>query len=564
MEKGTAIKKVNWNTIRWIHRQTSCARGSLITLFIVKVLQGVEGVVFAFLLRDIIDSAIAKDMHALFTDAVLISLVVAFAIFLYWGAIYFADRAKIKLAKAYRLKAFNEILTRSYAEIRKVHSGDWMTRINSDSMIIATGVITIVPSTAGMIAQFSCAVISLFLLMPKVIWFLIPLGIGMLLLSLFLDKRLKRYHKEIQNYDGVATGFFQEALSSFPVIHTFNKEEHMTAAAGGKLDDIAAAKMRRNRFVALCSAIIYALIRIGYLIVAIICCNQLYGGMLGYGTMMAILRLVSQIDHPMAEVSHAVPQFFSMVASAERMIEIENAEPDYEGRLRSVSETREFYLKDFASIELNDISFGYDQDERDLVLKDFNLRIDKGDYVAFIGESGCGKSTTMNILMGLYRITSGKGEVVDTANNRLELTPEWRNLFAYVPQENLLMSGTIREAVSFADPEGINDDGRLWRALEAACADSFVRELPQGLNTPLGEKGAGLSEGQMQRIAIARALFSERPILMLDESTSALDEETEKNLLEQLRKLTDRTVVIITHRPAALQICNKTINFSKA
>ena len=557
-------KKVDWNTLKWIHRQTAGTRVSLTVLFIVKVLQGVEGIIFAFLLRDIIDNAVAKNWDEMKLSTIFISIVVAAAILLYWASFYFADRCKIKLGKAFRLKGFSELMTRSYADIRKVHSGHWLTRINSDSNVIASAVTTIIPSTAGLIAQFVAAVISLYILLPKTIWFLIPLGIGMIILSLFLRTKLKNYHKTVQMREGVVVGFLQETLNSFSVIRSFTKEKDMVELGGGKMEDIVDAKMKRNRFVAACAASIYALIRIGYVIVAVICSIQLYGDMLSYGTLMAILRLVSQIDGPMSEISHAIPQFFNMLASAERMMEIESLEPDYTGSIRSVSEAREFYTHNFARIELKNAGFAYDKDDRDMVLKDFNLRIEKGDYIAFTGESGCGKSTTMNILMGLYRLSSGEALLFDDSDNKIELTSEWRSLFAYVPQENLLMSGTIREAISFADPSGIKDDGRLWRSLEAACADAFVRELPQGLDTPLGEKGAGLSEGQMQRIAVARALFSERPILMLDESTSALDEETEKELLAQLKKLTDRTVVIITHRPAALNICNKTVNFSKA
>ena len=558
-------KKIDWNTLKWIHRQTAGTRVSLVILFIVKVLQGVEGIVFAFLLRDIIDSAVDKKMDSLKISILLISLVVIFAIVLYWASFYFADRCRSKLEKTYRLKAYRELLVRSYSDIRKVHTGHWMTRINSDSGVIAGSVTAIIPSTAGFIAQFIAALISLYMLLPKTIWFLIPLGIGMMVLSLFLREKLKGFHKEVQKREGTVVGFLQESLSSFSVIRTFSKESDMQKLGEEKMEAIVDAKMRRNRFVALCAASIYALIRIGYVIVAAICSYQLYGDILSYGTMMAILRMVSQIDEPMSEVAHAIPQFFSMLASAERMMEIERLEPDYNGPVRSASETRDFYQKSFSRIEMKDAEFSYDQDDRqEAVLKDFDLCIDKGDYIAFTGESGCGKSTTMNILMGLYRLSSGEAYVIDKENNRSDLTPEWRSLFAYVPQENLLMSGSIREVIAFADPDGVNDDDRLWKALEAACAYAFVKELPQGLDTPLGEKGAGLSEGQMQRIAIARALFSERPILMLDESTSALDEETEKNLLEQLKKLTDRTVVIITHRPAALEICNKRIDFSKA
>ena len=153
--------------------------------------------------------------------------------------------------------------------------------------------------------------------------------------------------------------------------------------------------------------------------------------------------------------------------------------------------------------------------------------------------------------------------MTDTENTEIPLTPEWHRLFAYVPQGNQLMSGTIREIVTFADKFSLHDNERIGKALKIACAEKFVNELENGMDTLLGERGTGLSEGQMQRIAVARAVFSGSPVLILDEATSSLDEQTETELLENLKNMTDKTVLIITHRPAALKICDRILNFSE-
>ena len=194
-----------------------------------------------------------------------------------------------------------------------------------------------------------------------------------------------------------------------------------------------------------------------------------------------------------------------------------------------------------------------------IVLQNINLRIVKGEYVAFTGQSGCGKSTLLKLLLCLYPLDAGSQYLEKIDGSRLPLTSAYRSLFAYVPQGNQLMSGTIREIVAFHDVRKMQNEEFLWKSLSIACAEEFVRELPEGLNTRLGERGVGLSEGQMQRIAIARAVCSGNPILMLDESTSALDEATERQLLQNLRSMTDKTVLIVTHRPAVLAICDRQV-----
>ena len=194
------------------------------------------------------------------------------------------------------------------------------------------------------------------------------------------------------------------------------------------------------------------------------------------------------------------------------------------------------------------------------VLQEVSLSIQKGDYVAVTGNSGCGKSTLLKLLMGIYEPKSGKIEVLSETSKRIPITV-LKRLFAYVPQGNFLMGGTIKEVITFGR-EKTESVMTVEKALELACGE-FVRELPEGLDTVLGEKGTGLSEGQMQRIAIARALYTDAPVLLLDEATSALDSESESKLLNNIKQLTDKTVLIVTHRPEALKICNRRVEFTK-
>lgn len=327
-----------------------------------------------------------------------------------------------------------------------------------------------------------------------------------------------------------------------------------------------AARMKKNNITNLFHSGFGFMINCVYVAGAIFCGYGILRGSMTYGSFTAILQLVAKVQGPIGNISGYFPQYSAMLASAERLMEAEAHEQ--EEKQAVVEDMEEFYHNSFKAIGLRDAGFTYlavgdpesGKENRPTVLKGLDMEIAKGEYVAFCGPSGCGKSTVLKLLMSMYSLDEGSRYLIDREGER-DLDAGWRGLFAYVPQGNQLMSGTIRDVVTFADEEKRLQDEKIHRALEIACADQFISELPEGLDTLLGERGAGLSEGQMQRIAIARAIFSQRPILLLDEATSALDEATEARVLDNLRSMTDKTVIIVTHRPKALEITDKIITF---
>lgn len=567
--KSTA--KINRNTLKWLWHVTGNYKGGVAALFAVQVTFGLCGVASAMLFRALIDCAVGGQQTGFFLMALLLAglflgedLLGVFNRFLYeWTRASLENRLKGRL--------FSCLLHKDYAAVTAVHSGEWVSRLTSDTVVVAGGIMDILPSLGGMLARLIGALAALFILEPAFFYILIPAGLLMILVTASLRKILKRLHKQIQEANGEVLSFLQERLGSLMIVRVFSMEKQTIRDAIQRMNKHKAARIKRNHFSNLCNFGFNFIVDCGYLLGAVYCGYGILQGTISYGTFTAILQLIGQVQSPFASITGVIPQYFAMTASAERLIEAEIYPDDGNEKMVSEQKIHQFYQEEFKGIGVRDASFSYrtnEQQENDrlTVLENVNLEIQKGEYVAFTGHSGCGKSTLLKLLMSLYPLDSGERYIrAAKAGLAVEypLTAAWRGLFAYVPQGNQLMSGTIREVVAFGDPDAMQQEGRLAQALKIACADEFVMTLEHGVDTRLGERGAGLSEGQMQRISIARAIFSDRPILILDEATSSLDEATEQQLLTNLRQMTDKTVLIITHRPAALKICDRNIDMTE-
>lgn len=385
----------------------------------------------------------------------------------------------------------------------------------------------------------------------------------MIILTYAFRKVLKKLHKSIQAKDGKLRVFLQERLSSLVIVRTFLAEQQTNVEAQQKMSEHKEARMKRNHFSNICNMGFSAAMNGMYLLGFGYCGMGIIGGTVSYGTLTAVLQLISQIQSPFANITGYLPKFYAMTASEERLREAENFADDCKEKAIEKSEIQNFYENDFSAIKLRNVNFTYKTSDKESVLKNISFDIKKGENIAFTGHSGCGKSTVLKLLMCLYHCDKGEIFLRRSDDTEIPISSEWHRLFAYVPQGNQLMSGTIREIVAFADKSEIHNEEKLKQALKISCADEFIRELENGMDTILGERGLGLSEGQMQRIAVARAIFADSPILLLDEATSALDEQTEKKLLENLRSMTDKTVIIVTHRPKALEMCDKIIKMTE-
>ena len=554
-EEGPRMKN---KTITWLWHVAGNNKAYILALTLIQAIQGGIGVLYALLLRAIVDSAVEKDSAAFRHNVILIISLVLAQLGISAVIRWLHELAKSDIENTFKQRLVDKILRKDYASVSATHTAEWLNRLTNDTAVVSTGAVEILPGLVGTIVRLISALIMIIALDRWFACILIPGGIVLILLTYSFRSVLKRLHKGIQESDGRLRIYLQERISNLMVIKAFTAEQQTSDGAINAMTDHKAARLRRNRFSNVANVGFGAAMQGMYLIGIIYCAHGIMTGRVTYGTLTAIMQLIGQVQGPFANISGYLPRFYAMTASAERLMEIEAFADD--GKVADAEMMRRFYKEQFHALGLRQASFTYrpqGEEEMPIVLDGLDLEIRKGETVAFTGHSGCGKSTVLKLLMCMYPLDMGERYISSSIGDQ-PLTAHHRRLFAYVPQGNALMNGSIRDVVSFAEPESSTDDERLKRALTIACADEFVDDV----DAELGERGSGLSEGQMQRIAIARAIFTDSPILLLDEATSALDEGTEKRLLENLRSLTDKTIVIVTHRKAAMSICDSVINFT--
>jgi len=562
-------------TTKWLFSVPGRNNLSVILLTILQALNGASGVLYALFLRGIVDAAQNKDPEGFQLGVIELIALVLFQQILHAFIRHLREQICSTVENAFKARLFHVLMHKDYLHVSAIHSGEWLTRLTNDCSVVANGYVDVIPGFVEMIVKLISAVIMILILEYRFIFILIPIGLLLLLFTTLFRAKMKKLHKDVQTADGELRIQLQERLSSLLMVRSYAAEDKVETEAREKMALHKTARMKRVNFSNFCN-FGFGLCMSGIYLLGIAWCG--YGilkGQITFGTLTAITQLITQLQSPLANVTAYLPRYYTMLASAERLMEAENLEDDVTAEPMSTSEVRSFYRDQLEAICLNGVTFKYFPAAKSLdelskegltpSVTDLTLEIHKGEYVAFTGSSGCGKSTALKLLTCVYSPDEGERWLLEKNGTKKELTPSWRRLFAYVPQGNHLMSGSIRDVISFADSDqkAPVSDEQIWSALEVACAKEFVSELSDGLDTLLGERGTGLSEGQMQRLAIARALYSESPILLLDESTSALDAETEKNLLTNLRNMTDRTVIIVTHRPAALEICDRVIPFSE-
>ena len=532
-----------------------------IVIFLNTVLQAIPsalGIYRAWVNKELINSAVNHEQSLFYK---YITIIVALSLFdIVYGALYgmFIVNKRSGMNNLYKKIFYKTMLQKEYSSLEKYHKADLQSRLNNDIGRICNEMFNLPSSIINMLIQIFGTLGLLYTTSPKVS--IAAIGVGLLIsfVNIFFSKKKQGMYQE-QYEKGVRYNtILLDHLSNLMVFRSFNKEDSSYQIISDSIEDMRESEIRINKHSTYISNVNTLIVEGVSMISTVYFLAQVLNEKINVGTYSMILGLFNRLRGQIGSIFGILPTIYGLLMSSDRLYEIEQLPNDLDKEAVSEKDALEFYNTELKAIQMKNITFAYPGAEKKKVLKKFNLTINKGEYLAITGLSGCGKSTTQKLLLSLYKPKTGQQYLIKE-KGKIKLDSSWRSLFSYVPQRNLLFYGTIKEILSFGIVD--KDDDKYWEALRIACAEDFVRELPDQLESQLGENGQGLSEGQVQRLAIARAIYSQRPILLLDECTSSLDGKTEQQLLRNLRSMTNKTVIIVTHRLAALKYCDSEFKF---
>lgn len=427
------------------------------------------------------------------------------------------------------------------------HSGDVINRLESDVSNVVTFITETLPNTLSVVLLFFGAFAYLFTLdrlLAVITVALLPLFV---VLSKVYVRRMRHLTRQVRNSDSQVQSVLQETIQHRVLIKTLESDDAMVGKLESTQSQLRRNVIQRTRFSLLSNFILNFGFSLTYLIAFLWAAVRMSMHTLSFGGMTAYLQLVNRIQSPARNLSRIVPAFVSVFTAAERLMELEEPPLEEQGDPIVVEAP--------CGVKLDDVSYGYN-DGDGCVIDHLSFDFRPGICTAILGETGAGKTTLIRLILALLRPQEGEISLYHADGDGQQLSPRMRCNFVYVPQGNTLMSGTIRDNLLMGSPTATDDE--MYDALHQACAD-FVSQLPDGLDTHCSESGAGLSEGQAQRIAIARALLRNRPVMLFDEATSALDIETERRLLANVLGSRQHTIIFITHRPAVVEYCDEVL-----
>lgn len=441
-----------------------------------------------------------------------------------------------------------------------MHSGDIINRLEQDVKTVVTFLTETLPSTVSTVAMFVGAFIYLLQMDTWLAVTTVAILPIFILVSRIYIAYMRRYNRKVRDTDSLIQSLLTETMQHRMLVKTMEADGQMLERLDNTQQTLRQWVRKRTAFSVASNFFLNLGFSIGFLVAFLWGALRLYAATLTFGGMTAFLQLVNRIQGPARDLAKLVPAFVSVFTAAERLMELEDIPEEQQGEPCMVSAP--------CGVLFDKVTFSYGAPGQQPAFKDFSVDFKPGTCTAVMGETGTGKTTLIRLLLALVKPQEGEILIYSSETSHTSptsstsqtssspLSPLHRCNFVYVPQGNTLLSGTLRENLQLGNPQAT--DQQMRDALQMACAD-FVEDLPDGLDTRFSEQGGGLSEGQAQRIAIARALLRPGSIMLLDEATSALDTETEKKVLENILSDHRRTVIFVTHRPAVVNYCDQVI-----
>lgn len=474
----------------------------------------------------------------------------------------FVNAVKSRLSLKVRLKVTNEIradiyeqvLRTNWESLAKYRSGDLLYRVNGDAGMVANTILTFLPNVVTTLISFGGASI---IVVQNDPWMALIALLGApisFLTSRYSAKRMRQFQRDNQNVASDRTVFDQETFQNLQFIKAFGMLDRVTEKFHRIQQESVDVALRQNKFqqyMTITTSLVGQ--AVGYACYGF-AAFRLWQGEISYGTMTMFVSMAASLRGSFSGILNLAPMVIRAGISAERIMEITSLPRDSMEDKEEAEEIKKQSREKGVFVHMTDVDFAYEEDK--WIYRDADFRAEPGEIVALIGPSGQGKTTTLNLILGLYHPRKGKIAIGNPGGNELRASSSTRCMFSYIPQGNTMFSGTIADNMRMVKPEA--SDKEIRSALEAACAWEFVEKLEHGMDTEVRERGTRFSEGQKQRLSIARALLADAPVMILDEATSALDVATERRVLRSIiKKEPNRTVIVAAHRPSVFSMCSR-------